>query len=237
MRTESCKFLARFYPEAYYHVYNRTNNKEKLFKLDELDQVRFVNQLDKYLSPFVEIFCFCLMQNHFHLLIKIKKLRELNRSILLKDRGLWSKCERDFIIQYVENQDVHKLISQSFNSVFNSYTKSSNFIWSRKGNLFNHQFKRVRVKSPGHLLDVVEYINLNPVKHGLVSHPKDYPWSSYNMILSGVNSWLEGPKVLSLYGSKERFEERHEILLWRHKSVKTTPGVDFQSNVPHMTSS
>ena len=58
------------YPEAYYHVINRGNNREKIFKNDR-DKEKFLEYLKKANERFsVIIHTYCLMSNHFHLLVE-----------------------------------------------------------------------------------------------------------------------------------------------------------------------
>ena len=64
--------LEIFEEEGLYHVYNRANGNEKLFLLDHNYRF-FLKKYEEYISPFVDTFCYCLMPNHFHFLIKIKE--------------------------------------------------------------------------------------------------------------------------------------------------------------------
>ena len=66
------KYLANFAEAGIYHVYNRTNNKELLFKTDE-NRLYFLRQYAKYLEPFVDTFCWTLLPNHFHFYYKGKR--------------------------------------------------------------------------------------------------------------------------------------------------------------------
>ena len=54
----------------YYHFYNRSNNKEVVFK-ENRNYLYFLIKYRKYLSNFVNTICYCLMPDHFHFLIKI----------------------------------------------------------------------------------------------------------------------------------------------------------------------
>jgi putative transposase len=56
----------------YYHLYNRSNNFERVFLSDENYQY-FLKKIITYLKPNVEILAYCLMPTHFHFLIKICK--------------------------------------------------------------------------------------------------------------------------------------------------------------------
>lgn len=58
------------YPGAFYHVINRGNNQEKIFKNDR-DKEKFLEYLKKTAERFsIVIHTYCLMSNHFHLLVE-----------------------------------------------------------------------------------------------------------------------------------------------------------------------
>jgi REP element-mobilizing transposase RayT len=61
---------------CFYHVYNRGNNKEDIFK-ELKNYTYFFGLIKKYLLPTADIYTYCLMKNHFHLLVKIKDLEEI----------------------------------------------------------------------------------------------------------------------------------------------------------------
>ena len=54
-----------------YHIYNRGNGNENVYYIDE-NYYYFLRQYDKYLSESVDTFAYCLLPNHFHLLVRIK---------------------------------------------------------------------------------------------------------------------------------------------------------------------
>ena len=56
---------------CFYHIYNRGNNKEDLF-LEEENYAYFLLLLKRYILPIADIYSYCLLKNHFHLLIRIK---------------------------------------------------------------------------------------------------------------------------------------------------------------------
>jgi hypothetical protein len=56
--------------DNYYHIYNKGINGTAIF-LDDENKSFFLRQLDKYLSETISIFAYCLMDNHFHFVIKI----------------------------------------------------------------------------------------------------------------------------------------------------------------------
>ncbi len=58
------------YNNKLYHIYNRANGKEKLFYRNE-NYYYFLRQYNKYLSGFLDTFAYCLLPNHFHLLVRV----------------------------------------------------------------------------------------------------------------------------------------------------------------------
>jgi len=54
----------------YYHIYNRGVNSCDIFKEDE-NYFFFLSKFSNYLLDFVDVYAYCLMPNHFHILIKV----------------------------------------------------------------------------------------------------------------------------------------------------------------------
>ncbi|TCD27742.1 transposase [Pedobacter psychrodurus] len=81
-----------------YHIYNRGNNKGKIFFEDE-NYIFFLKQFKNYVLPSVDVLAYCLMPNHFHFFIRIK------------DRLNFEKGIKNMLISYT------KAINQSYNRV------------------------------------------------------------------------------------------------------------------------
>jgi len=75
-------YYLNFFSDQYYHVYNRGNNGENIFFTPE-NYLFFLRRLDEYLSECLEIFAYCLLRNHFHLLVKVKKKESINEQFRL----------------------------------------------------------------------------------------------------------------------------------------------------------
>lgn len=60
-----------------------------------------------------------------------------------------------------------------------AYTKAMNRRYNRVGSLFQGQFQAIAVEDNEYLCHLTRYIHLNPVKAGIVTHPKDWEFSSY----------------------------------------------------------
>ena len=61
---------------TFYHYFNRGNNRENLFK-EEANYNYFLQLLKKHITPVVDVYSYCLLPNHFHLVIKTKELEQL----------------------------------------------------------------------------------------------------------------------------------------------------------------
>lgn len=85
-------------------------------------------------------------------------------------------------------------ISKVFQSVGRKYVQYFNYTYRRSGTLWEGRYRATVVESERYLLTLMRYIELNPLRAGMVSHPADYPWSSYGhnaLDRDGLNShWL-----------------------------------------------
>jgi putative transposase len=65
------KNVVRLSEGNFYHIYNRGNNVDNLFYNPE-NYWYFLRKYDEYLSDYLETYAFCLLPNHFHLLVRVK---------------------------------------------------------------------------------------------------------------------------------------------------------------------
>jgi len=175
----------------YYHIYNRGINSENLFK-ENRNHEYFLILYNKHIDPIAETFAWCLLKNHFHLLIRIKTLEEILET-------------------QIENE-IKKLIAphQSFGNLFNAYTKAINKGYNRHGALFERPFKRKLIDTDFYLRSVIKYIHYNPVNHGFCEHPIEYPWSSYQTCVSEKTTKLKRDKVISLFKNIDDLKTSHD---------------------------
>lgn len=144
--------------DQFYHIYNRGNNPELLFYKD-FNYSYFLKKYEKYLSKHVSTFAYCLMPNHFHLLIKTKsesvsnQLKKLFQSYALsinkqenRTGSLFTKPFRriaiedneylKYLVFYIHyNPEKHKLFKDFRNYKFSSYkslTDKTNTFLCRK---------------------------------------------------------------------------------------------------------
>ena len=120
----------------------------------------------KYIEPVAETFAYCLLSNHFHLLVRIKSVEE--QAETETQTGPVSETGPVF---------TPKDPSRQFNNLFIVYAKAINKAYQRTGALFESPFKRKLVVNDRYFTYLIAYIHQNPRKHGFVKDFRDWPYS------------------------------------------------------------
>lgn len=141
-----------FYPQQFYHLYNRGNNKEQVFYSDE-NYLFFLRKMRTHIFPYVNILAYCLMPNHFH----------------------WLICTNEQQYDRKENNPLYQQIC----TLLSSYSQAINKRFGRTGSLFQQKTKSVHIKTRTHALTCFHYIHQNPIRAGLVNKIGNWPYSSY----------------------------------------------------------
>ena len=97
-------------------------------------------------------------------------------------------------------------LSRALRHLNGTYTQAYNQRNNRVGHLFQGRFKSILVEKESYLLELCRYIVLNPVRAGLVQHPRQWSWSSYRATAGeeSVPSWLTSGWVLSQFNRKRK---------------------------------
>lgn len=189
------KYHEKFHPDSFYHIFNHAVGKENLF-LSNDNYIFFLNRYEKYLSPVFKTFSYCLMPNHFHLLIQVRD-----------EKSIRALANVSTAIEF----DYHKFIMQKLSNFLNSYAKAFNKQNSRKGALFLDFTKRKEINDECYFTSVVNYIHQNPVLHGFCKTASEWNYSSYNSIMAiNKKSRLERNVIFDWFGGIEKFIEFHQ---------------------------
>ena len=303
-------------PNSTYHIYNHANGFENVFREEENYRF-FMTKYQLYILPIAETYAYCLMPNHFHLVVRIRKRETIETLIRNKNNSLAGPTELansssensssansskvpnfgrvnfsnsssaspssenpskvpnfgrvDFsnfssvnvssansssenpskvpnfgrvnVSNYssenpsnenpskvpnfgrvdVSNvsidSEIEKFLSKQFANLFSSYTQSFNKVYGRMGSLFVKNFKRELICDKTHFLNAVVYTHRNPIHHGFCKGFEEWPYSSYNKILYGVESIVETEKLLKTTGGIAAYIEMHETGLHRLESM------------------
>ncbi len=196
-------------PGSTYHLFNHANGWENLFCEDK-NYDFFLGRLSIHVLPVAHIYAYCLMPNHFHLLLKIKDEDVLTNHFKLKNENI---PEEEIVSSTNKNakQDLLKRkVSKSFSNFFNSYTQAFNKMYERKGSLFMPNMKREEVVNEGSFCKVIHYIHTNPVHHKFVEKIDMWSHSSYKIFLSKSSTKLEREYTLDVFGGLDWFIKYHQ---------------------------
>lgn len=167
--------------DTYYHIFNHANGEGNLFR-EARNYRYYLEKYYKHVDPVAETIAWCLMPNHFHLLVKIKSEAEVATTI--------PKFQTLELLN-----DKSNFISKQFANFFSSYTQSFNKVYKRRGSLFIKNFKRKEIVTENYLRNLLMYIHLNPVHHGFSKQVWEWEWTSYDCFALSEEELL----VLLLY--------------------------------------
>ena len=194
------KYLANFEYENIYHVYNKTNNRELLFRSDK-NYLHFLSLFSKYVSPFADMYAWNLLPTHFHLLIRVKTEKRITNYLSTIPSSIQIKSEKKFF----SDNDINCLLEMEFKRFFTSYAMAFNNMFNRTGNLFYRTFKRVKIDKDSQFTQALIYIHANAQKHKLVKRFDDYKWTSYHTVISDKPTSLLRNEIIDWFGCRDEF--------------------------------
>jgi putative transposase len=182
-----------------YHIYNCGINGCSLFISDD-DYNRFLSKYSKYIEPIADTFAWCLLGNHFHIVVRIKNESEIKT---LEELNLFDKKAT----MTIPNKKPDP--TRQFSHLFNSYSQYFNHKYKRHGGLFERSFHKKRIDNRSYFKRCLVYVHQNPIKHKFVERLSDYRYTSYNTVLSEKATLLKREKVLVLFENQLDFLEAH----------------------------
>jgi len=199
----------------FYHIYNRGNNRENSF-FQERNYAYFTELWWKHISPIAETWAYCLLRNHFHVVVWIKDKTDLDLTGLTNglvnqnpsvDKDATPSDSRGDLSGL--NNKI-KEPSQYFSNFFNAYSRGVNIATQRTGALFERPFKRIPVDSESYLMRLIVYIHQNPQKHKFEGDFRNWNYSSYHELIADVPTRLQRDRVIQLFGSRADFIRIHQ---------------------------
>jgi len=108
-----------------------------------------------------------------------------------------------------------RAISRLMQSLGRRYVRYFNYKYARTGTLFEDRFKSSIVQDTEYLLTCLRYIELNPVRAGIVNDPGDYRWSSYRAHAFGVEAaiWVPHSLYLALADNEHQRQQLYRQLV------------------------
>ncbi|GEO20110.1 hypothetical protein [Cyclobacterium qasimii] len=193
---------SQLHPDMSFHIFNRGINGAKVF-FEEKNYHYFLKQYIRYVHPFVHTYAYCLLGNHFHILIRVRS-----------DDHIRS------VVQHNKEKAAYWHVSNAFSSFLQSYTRAMNKMYNRTGPIFESPFKRITVSKEAYFSRLLIYIHLNPEKHGIIADYRNYPYSSYQAYCEREkNTKLEKAEVLDWFGGSKGFLDFHRVNLENGKEI------------------
>ena len=179
-----------------YHVYNRGNNRDKVF-YSHRNYLFFLEKINAYVLPYADVLTWCLMPNHFHLMVYINEVELMPSNVL-------NQADVSDPLTSSERVAVRtRTLNQSIGIMLRSYTNAIHKQEGRTGALFQEGTKAVLLDDNisyipsyfhsafGTILTAYQddqksyaencfnYIHQNPVSSLLVKKAEDWEFSSY----------------------------------------------------------
>jgi len=196
-------------PGIPHHITQRGNRRMETF-FQDADYREYLYLMAEWCNRCkVQVWCYCLMTNHVHLIAVPKSEDGLRRAI----------------------GEAHR-----------RYTRYINFKKGWKGHLWQGRFGSYPMDEQ-YMITTARYIELNPVKAGIVKHPGDYKWSSARAHLEGGDDLLvKAEPLLSIVPdwqgllSSELAEEDRETLRRHERTGRPLGSEGFVEKIEQLTS-
>jgi putative transposase len=224
--------------DAWYHLYSRIAAFKGEYPLSDALPTRVLIQTIEHYSAiyFCEVAAFCVMGNHYHLVARFQQPREVSREELReKTRSMYPSRVSQRAIDGWTDEDWERYrrrlfdVSEFMRNVQASFARWYNRSYERRGRFWAERFKSTYLQSHRAVVDCMLYVELNPVRAGLVERPEEWRGSSLTLRELGKDQWLMPlTRLLEPRTPAGALAEYRERLYYRG-SVPTKAG---QSSIP-----
>jgi REP element-mobilizing transposase RayT len=187
-----------------YHLIGRVVDRGFRLQTEEKEQFRMLMRMMENFSG-CRVLSYCVMSNHYHILLEVPPMPKGGlpaEEVFRRLRVLYSEtrvAEVEAAYERAQEQGpedggarvleeftyrMHDL-SEFMKGLLQRFTSWFNRTHDRTGRLWEQRFKSVLVEEGVAAKAMAAYIDLNPVRAGIVEDPADYRWSSYAEALAG----------------------------------------------------
>jgi len=187
-----------------YHCISRVVDRRFVFGEEEREKFRMFMRMQENFSG-CRVLSYCVMSNHFHVLLEVPPMPAggISDETLLQRlasvytdavvAGVESELEEakkagnEARLAEIRERYTYRMhsLSEFMKALLIRFTRWFNRTHSRTGTLWEERFKSVIVESGVAARTMAAYIDLNPVRAGMVSDPAEYRWSSYGEAVGG----------------------------------------------------
>ena len=161
-----------------YHVISRTALDG--YPISDVGKDVLLGLIKKFSTFYVvDVLGFALMGNHIHLAVRMHSASDVSDEDIRKRMETWYADGR-FITPnaILRHKTMLTSLSHYMKSVKQAFTRYYNKTHNRRGFFWGDRFKSVIVEDGPTLINLLAYIDLNPVRAGLVQKPEDYRWNT-----------------------------------------------------------
>lgn len=192
---------------VFYHCISRVVDRRFVLGAEEKEKFRALMRIYEKFTG-CRVTAYCLMDNHFHLLLEVPPLPAAGLSdsdllkrlsaiygeafvaVVAKELAEARQLEAEARVAEIHRRFTYRMhdLGEFMKGLLQRYTQWHNRAHTRTGRLWEDRFKSVIVEDGVAAKTMAAYIDLNPVRAGLVKDPAEYRWSSYGEAIGG------GPK-------------------------------------------
>ena len=199
---------------VFYHCISRVVDRRFVLAADEKEKFRALMRVYERFSG-CRVVAYCLMDNHFHLLLEVPPMADAgisDQELLTRLSALYAPAYvaqvaheladkrkkiaagqgSEELIQQLHNRFTYRMhnLGEFMKGLLQRYTQWHNRRHARTGRLWEDRFKSVIVEDGAAARTISAYIDLNPVRAGMVQDPAEYRWCSYGEAIGGGSSIL-----------------------------------------------
>jgi putative transposase len=156
----------KFETSHVYHVYNQGNNRQDLFKTHE-DYKQFLSLIKSYILPYADIIAWCLLPNHFHLML------------VVNEKGSSPHRQGGITIDLLTNG--FRKLTSTYAHDFNKRNNTSGAVFRPKTKAKDLTACQLQENGNNndYYINCFHYIHQNPVRHYLVNDLAEWKYSSF----------------------------------------------------------
>lgn len=189
---------------AIYHCISRVVDRRFVLGDLEREKFRIFMRMQENFTG-CRVLAYCIMSNHFHILLEVPPLPEggLSDGELLRrlscihseaavaqvagELAAARQAGNEALVREIHARHLYRMhdLSQFMKTLLQRFTRWFNSCKKRKGHLWEERFKSVIVEDGTAARTMAAYIDLNPVRADMVKDPALYRWSSYGEAMGG----------------------------------------------------
>lgn len=181
------RFERREQPTVYHVISRSALPGLPMDSSDRDDLLQLIHRLSRLY--YVDVLGFCLMGNHFHLVTRVYPKSELSDEELRRRYRAYYGEEQMISGNWLEwHRERLTSLGSFIKDIKQGFTRYYNKKHNRRGYFWGERFKSVIVQDGSTLVNLLAYVDLNPIRAGIVKRPEEYRWSTLGYHLQTGNA-------------------------------------------------